>query len=171
MSERYGFSLTTFSPSGKLVQIEYALNAVSAGAPSVGIKGERESTGFLLCFLLLSSVIIYSSRNNTQPNNNLAISYERCGLGHGEEAQDDAERRAQHKQDRADRQERRHGVQRHGTRLPAARQVRAQAQPAVRHHVQRGHTHRAARATRRRRHARVHSVRVSCSPHFYLFTT
>lgn len=38
MSERYGFSLTTFSPSGKLVQIEYALNAVSAGAPSVGIK-------------------------------------------------------------------------------------------------------------------------------------
>lgn len=38
MSERYGFSLTTFSPSGKLVQIEYALNAVGAGAPSVGIK-------------------------------------------------------------------------------------------------------------------------------------
>jgi 20S proteasome subunit alpha 2 len=38
MSERYGFSLTTFSPSGKLVQIEYALNAVTAGAPSVGIK-------------------------------------------------------------------------------------------------------------------------------------
>lgn len=38
MSERYGFSLTTFSPSGKLVQIEYALNAVAAGAPSVGIK-------------------------------------------------------------------------------------------------------------------------------------
>ena len=26
------------SPSGKLVQIEYALNAVAAGAPSVGIK-------------------------------------------------------------------------------------------------------------------------------------
>jgi 20S proteasome alpha/beta subunit len=40
MSERYGFSLTTFSPSGKLVQIEYALNAVAAGAPSVGIKGQ-----------------------------------------------------------------------------------------------------------------------------------
>lgn len=38
MSERYGFSLTTFSPSGKLVQIEYALNAVTAGAPSIGIK-------------------------------------------------------------------------------------------------------------------------------------
>lgn len=37
-TERYSFSLTTFSPSGKLVQIEYALAAVSAGAPSVGIK-------------------------------------------------------------------------------------------------------------------------------------
>lgn len=38
MSERYSFSLTTFSPSGKLVQIEYALAAVASGAPSVGIK-------------------------------------------------------------------------------------------------------------------------------------
>ena len=38
MTERYSFSLTTFSPSGKLVQIEYALQAVSSGAPSVGIK-------------------------------------------------------------------------------------------------------------------------------------
>ncbi|KAG5675938.1 hypothetical protein PVAND_005795 [Polypedilum vanderplanki] len=37
-SERYSFSLTTFSPSGKLVQIEYALAAVSAGASTVGIK-------------------------------------------------------------------------------------------------------------------------------------
>jgi 20S proteasome alpha/beta subunit len=27
------------SPSGKLVQIEYALAAVASGAPSVGIKG------------------------------------------------------------------------------------------------------------------------------------
>jgi 20S proteasome subunit alpha 2 len=32
------FSLTTFSPSGKLVQIEYALNAVQAGKTSLGIK-------------------------------------------------------------------------------------------------------------------------------------
>jgi len=37
-SERYSFSLTTFSPSGKLVQIEYALAAVSSGAASVGLK-------------------------------------------------------------------------------------------------------------------------------------
>ena len=39
MADRYSFSLTTFSPSGKLVQIEYALNAVSQGSTSVGIKG------------------------------------------------------------------------------------------------------------------------------------
>jgi 20S proteasome alpha/beta subunit len=32
------FSLTTFSPSGKLTQIEYALNAVAGGATSLGIK-------------------------------------------------------------------------------------------------------------------------------------
>lgn len=38
MSEQYSFSLTTFSPSGKLVQIEYALNAVAAGNTSIGIK-------------------------------------------------------------------------------------------------------------------------------------
>lgn len=33
------FCIFLFSPSGKLVQIEYALAAVAAGAPSVGIKG------------------------------------------------------------------------------------------------------------------------------------
>nr|ADD38717.1 Proteasome subunit alpha type-2 [Lepeophtheirus salmonis] len=38
MSERYSFSLTTFSPSGKLVQIEYALKAVESGASSVAIR-------------------------------------------------------------------------------------------------------------------------------------
>lgn len=35
---QYSFSLTTFSPSGKLVQIEYALNAVNGGSTSLGIK-------------------------------------------------------------------------------------------------------------------------------------
>eukprot|EP00040_Diaphanoeca_grandis_P017539 m.91629 g.91629 ORF g.91629 m.91629 type:complete len:236 (-) comp26488_c3_seq1:59-766(-) len=40
MSERYSFSLTTFSPSGKLVQIEYALNAVANGNTSIGIKAQ-----------------------------------------------------------------------------------------------------------------------------------
>lgn len=37
----YSFSLTTFSPSGKLVQIEYALNAVAAGATSLGVKAKN----------------------------------------------------------------------------------------------------------------------------------
>jgi 20S proteasome subunit alpha 2 len=41
MTERYSFSLTTFSPSGKLVQIEYALAAVNAGAPSVAVKARN----------------------------------------------------------------------------------------------------------------------------------
>ncbi|ODM14558.1 putative proteasome subunit alpha type-2 [Aspergillus cristatus] len=38
MADRYSFSLTTFSPSGKLVQIEYALNAVNQGVTAIGIK-------------------------------------------------------------------------------------------------------------------------------------
>ena len=37
----YSFSLTTFSPSGKLVQIEYALNAVAGGATSLGVKAKN----------------------------------------------------------------------------------------------------------------------------------
>lgn len=37
-------SVLFFSPSGKLVQIEYALQAVAAGAPSVGIKGMSSTT-------------------------------------------------------------------------------------------------------------------------------
>merc|ERR1719282_654587 len=36
----YSFSLTTFSPSGKLVQIEYALQAVMHGSTSLGIKAK-----------------------------------------------------------------------------------------------------------------------------------
>jgi 20S proteasome subunit alpha 2 len=38
MGDRYSFSLTTFSPSGKLLQIEHALTAVSAGITAIGIK-------------------------------------------------------------------------------------------------------------------------------------
>ena len=49
MSSRYSFSLTTFSPSGKLVQIEHALAAVNQGSTSVGIKGTF-STVFHLVF-------------------------------------------------------------------------------------------------------------------------
>mmetsp|Transcript_3389 Transcript_3389/g.12889 ORF Transcript_3389/g.12889 Transcript_3389/m.12889 type:complete len:235 (-) Transcript_3389:146-850(-) len=41
MSSQYSFSLTTFSPSGKLVQIEYALNAVQSGPTSLAIKSRN----------------------------------------------------------------------------------------------------------------------------------
>lgn len=37
----YSFSLTTFSPSGKLLQIEYALNRVAEGRPALGIKAKN----------------------------------------------------------------------------------------------------------------------------------
>uniref|UniRef100_A0A8C7T1K5 Proteasome subunit alpha type n=1 Tax=Oncorhynchus mykiss TaxID=8022 RepID=A0A8C7T1K5_ONCMY len=57
MAERgYSFSLTTFSPSGKLVQIEYALAAVAAGAPAVGIKA---SNGVVLATEKKQKSILY----------------------------------------------------------------------------------------------------------------
>ena len=60
MSERYGFSLTTFSPSGKLVQIEYALNAVNAGSPAVGIKA---SNGVVLATEKKSKSLLHDDRS------------------------------------------------------------------------------------------------------------
>lgn len=39
MCEHSKYLCFFLSPSGKLVQIEYALAAVAGGAPSVGIKG------------------------------------------------------------------------------------------------------------------------------------
>lgn len=45
----YNFSLTTFSSTGKLTQIEYALNAVSQGVTSIGIKGKFFSLYRILC--------------------------------------------------------------------------------------------------------------------------
>eukprot|EP00760_Papus_ankaliazontas_P017343 PhM_4_TR17196/c0_g1_i1/m.60083/K02726/PSMA2; 20S proteasome subunit alpha 2 len=42
----YSFSLTTFNPSGKLLQIEYALNAVGQGGASLAVKG---TNGVVLC--------------------------------------------------------------------------------------------------------------------------
>jgi len=41
MGSEYSFSLTTFSPSGKLVQIQYALQAVSAGSTSLAVKAKN----------------------------------------------------------------------------------------------------------------------------------
>ena len=37
-------SLTTFNKSGKLTQIEYALNRVNQGRMSLGIKGNSYTT-------------------------------------------------------------------------------------------------------------------------------
>ncbi|XP_076682066.1 proteasome alpha2 subunit [Andrena cerasifolii] len=59
-SERYSFSLTTFSPSGKLVQIEYALAAVAAGAASVGIKA---SNGIVLATENKHKSILYDEHS------------------------------------------------------------------------------------------------------------
>lgn len=54
MDSYYDFSLTTFSPSGKLVQIEYALHAVASGSTALGIKG-------------LSPLHYYTHHNLCQP--------------------------------------------------------------------------------------------------------
>jgi len=43
----HSYSLTVFSPSGKLVQIEHALAAVSQGTTSLGIKGIHPLTSLL----------------------------------------------------------------------------------------------------------------------------
>jgi len=43
----YSYSLTVFSPSGKLVQIEHALARVAQGTTSLGIKG---TTDFYVSF-------------------------------------------------------------------------------------------------------------------------
>ena len=63
MSERYSFSLTTFSPSGKLVQIEYAIAAVAAGAPSIGIKSK---TGVVIAAEKKSKSILYDDTTVTK---------------------------------------------------------------------------------------------------------
>jgi len=54
MGDHYGFSLTTFSPSGKLMQIEYALNAVRNGHPAVGL---RATDGVVLATENKSSIL------------------------------------------------------------------------------------------------------------------
>uniref|UniRef100_A0A7S4USR3 Proteasome alpha-type subunits domain-containing protein n=1 Tax=Alexandrium monilatum TaxID=311494 RepID=A0A7S4USR3_9DINO len=41
MDSEYSFSLTTFAPSGKLLQIEYALNRVAEGRPALGIRAKN----------------------------------------------------------------------------------------------------------------------------------
>ncbi|KAL2917150.1 Proteasome subunit alpha type-2 [Polyrhizophydium stewartii] len=64
MSNRYSFSLTTFSSSGKLGQIEYALAAVAQGVTAIGIKAangvviatEKKTPSFLVDETTLTKV-------------------------------------------------------------------------------------------------------------------
>jgi len=59
----YSFSLTTFSPSGKLVQIEYALNAVATGSTSLGVKGVAEAEPSTFHFHTLTLLLHYAAKN------------------------------------------------------------------------------------------------------------
>ncbi|KAI0285089.1 nucleophile aminohydrolase [Russula aff. rugulosa BPL654] len=52
----YSYSLTVFSPSGKLVQIEHALAAVSQGTTSLGIK--EKSSSILIDDSMLEKVAV-----------------------------------------------------------------------------------------------------------------
>lgn len=79
MSERYSFSLTTFSPSGKLVQIEYALHAVAAGNTSLGIRatnGTVIATEKKMPSLLVDETTLHKVVNLTD---NIGIVY--SGMG------------------------------------------------------------------------------------------
>ncbi|RUP46646.1 hypothetical protein BC936DRAFT_146686 [Jimgerdemannia flammicorona] len=74
MSDRYSFSLTTFSPSGKLVQIEYALNAVAGGVTSIGIKGTCFDFGREACLSSLNiphastnGIVIATEKKSSSP--------------------------------------------------------------------------------------------------------
>jgi hypothetical protein len=62
MGDHYGFSLTTFSPSGKLMQIEYALNAVRNGQPSVGLRGKQKELFFNPLPFQLTTVLFWLPR-------------------------------------------------------------------------------------------------------------
>ncbi|KAK4953357.1 Proteasome subunit alpha type-2 [Elasticomyces elasticus] len=63
MADRYSFSLTTFSPSGKLVQIEYALAAVNQGVTSLGIKAR---TGIVLATEKKSSTPLIDASSSSK---------------------------------------------------------------------------------------------------------
>lgn len=58
--KKYIFLLSN-SPSGKLVQLEYALAAVSAGAPSVGIMGKSIKKTVFEDYLLRFYLIVASN--------------------------------------------------------------------------------------------------------------
>lgn len=103
VSVKYSFSLTTFSPSGKLVQIEYALNAVAAGSTSLGIKvgcllRARVQADVFLCFTHVCRISWRPSQTNPatsmpftsacseQPEHPPVTGDEWSGASHREEA-------------------------------------------------------------------------------------
>jgi 20S proteasome subunit alpha 2 len=64
------YSLTVFSPSGKLVQIEHALAAVSQGTTSLGIKGLSKVShvvvnSYLCLFSLASNGIVIATEKKS----------------------------------------------------------------------------------------------------------
>jgi|EP00927_Polykrikos_kofoidii_P002942 20S proteasome subunit alpha 2 len=70
---QYSFSLTTFSPSGKLVQIEYALNRVADGPSALGIKAKNGVV--LAAEKKLSSILVDESTHEKVANLS-----ENCGV-------------------------------------------------------------------------------------------
>jgi 20S proteasome subunit alpha 2 len=63
------YSLTVFSPSGKLVQIEHALAAVSQGTTSLGIKGRiapiHTSSPFSCSRLASNGIVIATEKKSS----------------------------------------------------------------------------------------------------------
>ncbi|CAJ0562149.1 unnamed protein product, partial [Mesorhabditis spiculigera] len=72
MGDHYGFSLTTFSPSGKLMQIEYALNAVKNGQPSVGL---RAADGVVLATENVGSLLFEDQPKIEKLSNHIGLVY------------------------------------------------------------------------------------------------
>jgi 20S proteasome subunit alpha 2 len=54
--------MLSYSPSGKLVQIEYALHAVAAGNTSIGIKGlSLTNVSTSNCFFIAKDGVVIAS--------------------------------------------------------------------------------------------------------------
>eukprot|EP00939_MAST-03C_sp_MAST-3C-sp1_P003871 g3871.t1 len=75
----YSFSLTTFNPSGKLLQIEYALKAVQKGQTTVGIRAKEGVV--LATSKVLSSALIEAENVHKieKISENIAMVY--AGMG------------------------------------------------------------------------------------------
>lgn len=66
MEGEYSFSLTTFSPSGKLVQIEYALARVASGATSLAIKGFFLDHFSPICLKILNLFFFFTKQQKME---------------------------------------------------------------------------------------------------------